>query len=384
MKAAQFSSKKKTGELVAVSGLPGITHAFLPEPLPPDWKWPVRLWPLLLEARTALASLDGTGRHLLNPELVLVPLQNREAQRSSSLEGTYTDPREQALFQLEPKYPESGDDPINANREVFNYVRALRLRGNTKNTLPISLRLIRELHRILMEGVRGSDRNPGEFRRSQNQIGRPARFVPSPATHLASLLDAFEKYLHAGATRFDPLVNAFLVHYQFEAIHPFLDGNGRVGRLLLSVLIAEWCRLSNEWLYMSAYFDHHKDEYIGRLFRISTHGEWEKWVEFCLRGVVVQANDTLGRCENLLALHQQYHDKLRRIGGSVRLSGIVDDLFKTPVASVVSVARSCKVSYPTAASDLKKLARAGIVEKINDISRIAYYCPAIFKVTYAD
>jgi Fic family protein len=315
---------------------------------------------------------------------VLRPLQNREAQRSSNLEGTYTDPAQQVLFQIDPRLPESRDDPANAYREVFNYGTALRLRLEKKDSIPVSLRLIRELHRVLMDGVRGADQNPGEFRRMQNQIGRPARFVPPPLNHLKPALDVFEKYLH-GPKMCDPLVEAFLVHYQFEAIHPFTDGNGRVGRLLLAILIAEWCNLSNQWLYMSDFFDSHKDEYIDRLFRISTEGKWEEWIRFCLTGVRAQATDTLKRCEKLVALREDYHERLRGIsGGSVRLSAIVDDLFRTPVALPARVAAKQRVSYPTARADLTKLVKAGVLEELSPGARISFYSRAIFDITYAD
>ena len=382
MKIEAFTDKK-TGQLSPVSGMPGVTHAFVPDPLPPNWAWPDSFWPLLLDAHKALAGLDGTAKHLPNPELVLRPLQNREAQRSSSLEGTVTDPQQQALFQLDPTFPESAQDPVNANREVFNYGLALRLRLDGKNPLPLSLRLIRDLHRILMEGVRGSDKNPGGFRKSQNQIGQPPRYVPPPASRLNEALDAFEKYLHIERP-YDPLVDAFLVHYQFEAIHPFLDGNGRVGRLLLAIMIAEWCGLASQWLYMSAYFEKNKDTYMDMLLRISTSGEWSEWIEFCLRGVVEQARDTQLRCERLLALHRDFHDRLRAIKGSVRLSTIVDDLFKVPVAMVSRVAREHKVTYPTARADLLRLEGAGLIKRIANYDQIAYYCPPIFDVTYAD
>lgn len=380
MKPEQFKPKAP-GELVRVSDVSGVTHAFIPDKLPPRWPWPGRLWPLLLEAHTALATLDGTGRHLPNPELVLRPLQNREAQRSSSLEGTYTDPQQQALFQIDPEYPASADDPTNAYREVFNYGRALRLRKEQREVLPLSLRLIRELHGVLMDGVRGADRNPGHFRTTQNQVGRPARFVPPPANRLPESLDAFEKYLHEDRFR-DPLVDAFLVHYQFEAIHPFIDGNGRVGRLLLAIMIAEWCGLSNQWLYMSDFFDTNKDEYIDRLFRISTHGAWTEWIEFCLKGVVIQARDTMRRCERLLDLHKDFHDRLKTVRGSVRLASIVDDLFKVPVARVTRVQTNCKVTFPTAKADLEKLAAAGIVKRLDNVRQLSYYCAPIFEITY--
>ncbi|HEV2247563.1 MAG TPA: Fic/DOC family N-terminal domain-containing protein, partial [Terriglobia bacterium] len=169
------------GKLVpVVNPRPDVSVAFLPNPLPPQWPWPDRLWNLLIDARSCLSSLDGTGKHLPNPEILLLPLQGREAQLSSQLEGTITDPQQQALFEADPTYPVSPTDPVNAFREVFNYRRALRLRLDGVNDLPLSLRLIKELHAVLMDGVRGSDKRAGEFRMIQNQIGRPARFVPPP------------------------------------------------------------------------------------------------------------------------------------------------------------------------------------------------------------
>ena len=382
MKISAFG-KRRTGILIPIHGMKETPHAFIPNPLPANWTWPIELWPLLLEAHKALANLDGTGKHLPNPSLILRPLQRREAQKSSSLEGTYTEPKQQVLFELDPTYPDSADDPVNARREVFNYARALRHRREQRDDLPISLRLIRDLHRILMDGVRGSDKSPGEFRTLQNQIGRPARFVPAPPQMLPKLLGDFEGHLHA-PHELDPLVEAFIVHYQFEAIHPFMDGNGRVGRLLLAILIEEWCSLSHQWLYMSSYFDANRDRYLDLLFRVSTKGAWTDWVEFCLHGVVETAKDTQRRCETLVELHRDFHDRLRKGAGSVRLAAIVDDLFVNPTAVVARVAEKHNVSYPTARTDLLRLHVAGILRLLDGASQIAYYCPQILNATYAD
>ncbi len=210
--------EKRTGELCAITGIEGATHAFIPAPIPVKWDWPERLWQILLEARTALAGLDGVG-NIFQIQRSLRPLQNREALRSSSLEGTYATPEQQLLFQMDPQYPRSEADPVNAQREVFNYGKALRLRFEGHENLPLSLRLIRELHNVLLEGVRGADTQPGEFRRLQVQIGRPPRFVPPPPQYLDQLLDNLEKYLHAEKS-LDPLVEAFIVHYQFEISTP--------------------------------------------------------------------------------------------------------------------------------------------------------------------
>ncbi len=361
---------------------PDVQFAFVPDPLPPKWRWPPRLWKLLLEARTSLASLDGTGKHLPNPEILLRPLQDREAQLSSKLEGTITDPHQQVLFQSDPKYPISESDPTNAFREVFNYRRALRLRLDGSNDLPLSLRLIRELHSVLLDGVRGSDHRPGEFRIIQNQIGKPARFVPPPPQYLSETLDAFGKYLHATDDEFDPLVRAFLAHYQFESIHPFGDGNGRVGRLLLSFTTSEWCKLASQWLYMSAFFERNKDQYIDLLLGVSTNANWESWIQFCLEGVIVQSADTEKRCDKLLTLYRDFHKRLK--GGSVRLAGLVDSLFETPVISLKTYTKRFAVTYPTAKSDLTKLVQLGILQPSDGMGLITFYCPAIYRVTYDD
>lgn len=381
MDAEEFT-EQMTGKLVRVpNSAPDMQVAFVPNPLPPKWDWPERLWYQLVEARTCLSSLDGVGKHLPNPEILIWPLQHREAQLSSQLEGTITNPQQQALFEADPKYPISASDPANAFREVFNYRRALRLRLDGMNTLPLSLRLIRDLHAILMDGVRGSEQQPGEFRKIQNQIGRPARFVPPPPQqYLPDTLDSFEKYLHE-TSPYDPLVRAFLAHYQFEAIHPFCDGNGRVGRLLLSLMTAEWCGLSSQWLYMSAFFEKNKKNYMDLLLGISTHGAWDLWVEFCLQGVVAQAKDTEKRCDKLLGLHRDFHSRLK--SESSRLSRLIDDLFKSPIISVTNYSKQFGVSYPTARSDLKKLEALGIVQNLG-LEPITYYCPSIYGITYED
>lgn len=292
-----------------------------------------------------------------------------------------TDPQQQVLFEVEPRYPISPSDPNNAFREVYNYRRALRLMLDGAEELPLSLRLIRKLHEILMDGVRGSDKRPGEFRTTQNQIGRPARFVPPPPQFLNETLDAYEKYLHA-KDGFDPLVKAFLVHYQFETIHPFGDGNGRVGRLLLALTIAEWCKLSSQWLYMSPFFERRKREYMDLLLGVSTHGRWDLWIQFCLEGVVAQAVDAEQRCDRLLATYRDFHCRLK--DGSVRLAAIVDDLFRAPVVTVKSVERRFEVSYPTARTDLKRLHAMGILEPLEGAGLITYFCPDIYRITTAD
>lgn len=383
MKPDDFGSDK-SGQIVPITTIQGASHAFVPDPLPPDWDWPEELWVPLMEAHKALASLDGVGRHLPNPRLMLHPLQQREAQESSRLEGTYTDPEQQMLFQLDPEFPESETDRVNAFREVFNYKRALQLRYDTEQNLPLSLRLIRRLHEVLLEGVRGSDRAPGRFRRLQNQIGRPVRYVPPPPNHMDDCLDAFEKYIHADH-EYDPLVEAFLLHYQFEAIHPFRDGNGRVGRLLLAIMIADWCDLSHQWLYMSAYFNRNRDGYIDRLFHVSTEGAWTEWIRFCLEGVAQQARDTEQRCDQLIAINGEFHRIVQEeIGGSHRLGMIVDELFVSPVVQIPHLADEYGVAYNTAKADVERLVEVEILVELSEMRQRTFLAPQVLEATFAD
>lgn len=374
----------RTGQLVPISTIDGASHAFVPDALPPDWSWPEELWPVLMDAHKALASLDGVGRHLPNPGLLLHPLQQREAQESSSLEGTHTDPEQQMLFQLDPGFPKSETDQVNAFREVYNYKRALQLRYDSDQDLPLSLRLIRRLHEVLMEGVRGADRAPGSFRRLQNQIGRPVRFVPPPPHYLNDCLDAFEKYIHADH-EYDPLVVAFLLHYQFEAIHPFRDGNGRVGRLLLAIMIADWCDLSHQWLYMSAYFNRNRDEYIDLLYHVSTDGSWTEWIKFCLNGVGEQARDTEQRCDRLIAINREFHRIVQEeIGGSHRLGMVVDELFVSPVVQIPHLADEYEVAYNTAKADVERLIEVGILIELSNMSQRTFLAPQVVSATFGD
>lgn len=357
--------------------------AFVPDPLPPHWSWPNELWPLLADAKAALARLDGIGTYLADPEMLLRSLQQREAHTSSRLEGTIARPEQVLLFELEPSDSPSESESTNAAREVFNYRYALRYLQDDSKRLPFSLRLIRHLHALLLHGVRGEARTPGEFRRQLVQIGRPARFVPPPPNELTSCLDSFEKYLHA-KEGLDPLVEAFVAHYQFEAIHPFLDGNGRIGRLLLSLCVAEWCGLSKPWLHMSAYFESNKDRYFDLLFDVSATNNWASWVTFCLEGVIVQADDAAERCRKLLDLRDKLVRKLRDAGGNTRLVTAIDQLVRNPVMRIAEHARRANVTYPTAKTDLERLAELGVLKVIAHVRPKSFVCSQMMKIIYDD
>ena len=266
------------GSLIPIAGAQP-DWAFVPHPIPRGWTLPAELVPLLVDAHQALARLDGAGRYLPGNSILLRPLQQREAIRSSALEGTFATAEELLAYGLEPKDPTSSTDPVNAWREVFNYDEALQLGESLLENLPLSSRVIRKLHATLLNGVRGTDRTPGVFRTNQVHIGSDKRFVPPPPNKIDELITDLESYMNEAVVA-DNLIQSFIAHYQFETIHPFLDGNGRVGRLLLSLMIFKKCDIQSPWLYLSPFFDKYKDEYIGCLFNVSTQGDWSAWVAF--------------------------------------------------------------------------------------------------------
>ena len=380
MDSSKFN-KNRTGELVKIY-LPEADWAFVPYPLPQSWEFPEHLWPLLAQAKESIARLDGIGRTLPNPELLLRPLQSREALRSSSLEGTYASPQELLLFELHPRTPKSQRDRANDWLEVSNYGKALRQGMTLLEEIPLSLRLIRELHRTLLNGVRGRERSPGEFRQYQVHVGASRRYIPPPPERLQECLNEFEKQMNQEDIRYDALVRCYLLHYHFEAIHPFRDGNGRVGRVLLSLMVYKWCNLSVPWLYMSAYFEQFKDEYISNLFRVSSEGRWEPWIDFCLRGTISQANDSIRRCEELRRLRDTFHKKADV--GSRRAHTIIEDLFTVPIVTVSALAKRCSVSYPTAKADVEQLAQRGILKEMEGTRPKAYYSPEILRIAYGE
>ncbi len=332
----------------------------------------------------ALGRLDGVGSRLPNPELLLSPLRSREALRSSSLEGTYATPRELLLFELEPVKPSAAGDKANAQLEVSNYSRALREGFNALQEYPFSLTIVRNLHHWLLEGVRGEDKSPGQFRETQVHIGSDRRFIPPPPTHLTQCLDELDTKLRPedpNNSVYDPLIMCYLLHYQFETIHPFRDGNGRVGRLLLALTTWKWCGISMPWLYMSPYFERYKDEYINNLFNVSAKGDWATWIEFCLRGTIVQAEDAIARSEALIMLKDEW--TLKITDANIRLVTLIDSLFTQPVLTTSMVKHLTNVSQPTAQSDIDKLVDAKVLMPIDGTKRpVIYVAPQIVDIAY--
>lgn len=359
------------GELVkTIEGL----WAFVPHPLPPTFDIGPTTVSRLSAADFALGQLRGIGQTLPNAQLLITPFLRREAVLSSRIEGTIASVDQLVLFEVEPSR-----DPENPDvGEVANYVSAMKFGLARLETLPVSLRLIRELHEKLLTGVRDQDRRPGEFRQVQNAIGqqgRPpeeARYVPPPVAQMTQALSDFEFFLHE-STELPFLIKLALVHYQFEAIHPFLDGNGRIGRLLLSLLICDQNYLTQPLLYLSGFFEKHRDRYIDALLRVSQVGDWAGWVEFFLEGVAEQSQDAVERSGSLLELREQYREKAQTARASALPLLLIDELFQVP-ALTISMARGLLDVTPVSAQrSVDRLVDLGILEEVTGQQRNRIY-----------
>lgn len=347
------------GEVVqAGEGFP----AFVPDPAPRELPLSDRSIALLDEASNRLGILAGIGRLLRNPELLISPYLRREAVLSSRIEGTQTSMSD--LYASEVEQLELIRAPD--TREVRNYLRAHQYGLKALDSLPLSLRLIRNLHKRLMSGVRGRERQPGEFRTYQNWIGAPegrvATYVGPPVPQMTERLDDLERFLHERSLR--PLIQAAVLHYQFEAIHPFADGNGRVGRLLVALFLAERGLLPQPLLYLSAYFERTRADYYGGLMRVSTHGDWERWVSYFLEGVRQQADEAIDLSDQLVALHTRYRDELQAAHVTSNALALVDLLFENPIIYTRRVQENLAVSAPTARNTIRALEEHGILREI--------------------
>jgi len=346
--------------------------AFVPHPLPPKLEWDNSLVSLISRADLALGTLSGLGETLSNPHLLIYPFIRREAVLSSRIEGTQSSFSDLLLFEA-TKVDKQGDV-----KEVQNYVRAIEYGLKRLSDLPLSLRLIRELHAILTEEVRGERATPGEFRNSQNWIGPPgcspneATFVPPPVPEMQEALDQLEKFLHAD-TVLPPLVQLALIHYQFEAIHPFLDGNGRIGRLLITLFLCQRGVLTKPLLYLSAFFERHRQEYYDRLLEVSQKGAWRQWIEFFLRAVVDQSNDAVQRSRRLLDLHQNYYQVTLEKRLPQTAERLIELIFVRPVLIARAVQGALHVTFPAAQKAINALVAEGILAEITGGKRNKIY-----------
>lgn len=353
----------------------GGVLAFVPDPMPRELALTTHEVRLLSDADYALGRLSGTSGRLVSPYLIGQPLLRREAILSSRIEGTYTTPEQLVL--LEAGATTAGQDPRATadTREVLNYVQAMKHGLELLRQIPVSLRLVRDMHAVLLDGVRGGHDRPGEFRTEQNYIGASnapiadARFVPPPVSEMLEALRAWEKELHLPTDPLPLLVRIAVSHYQFEAIHPFRDGNGRVGRLLIPLMLCARERLTEPLLYMSAYFERHRDTYLDLLLRVSTHGGWHEWIAFFLQGVNECAREGLRLADGLLALRERYHAQVRQARSSGMLAMLIDRLFKVPSITIGGARTLLGVTPATASSNLRKLEALGIVAEVTGRTR---------------
>jgi Fic family protein len=362
MRTDDFTSAAP-GSLVAIGG--GI-QAYRPAPLPPVLTLSLAESRVLSEAEHALGELSGAGSMLPNPDLLIRPFLRREAVLSSRIEGTIATIGQLALFE-EANAPESETGDV---REVFNYLAALDAGFDSiAQGYPISNWLMRQLHKQLMTNVRGSDQSPGSCRFNQKSNcvrGRGfdhASYIPPPPTDLPELLGDLERFIQQPA-EMPVLAQIALVHYQFEAIHPFMDGNGRIGRLLIALLLCQYGVLSQPLLYLSDYFERNRDEYIYRLLSVSQRGEWNEWISFFATGVAEQARDARERAKALLDLWQSYRRRIQASGHSSRTLTLVDWLFDRPTLTVTRAAQGLEVTPRAAGNLVEKLVQAGILTEI--------------------
>lgn len=337
--------------------------AFIPAPLPPEIAYDPHLVLALSRADAALSELSGLGRHIINPHLLIASYIRKEAVLSSRIEGTRAGIADLLLDDLETPDNASGSADL---REVQNYVTALEYGINRLNSLPLSLRLVREIHARLMEGVRGGNATPGEFRRSQNWIGpagstlADAPYVPPPPDEMMACLAKWELFLQDRGS-FPELIQCTLLHEQFEAIHPFLDGNGRVGRLLIALFLIERGRLSQPLLYLSAYIEAHRQEYYDLLRRVRTHGDWNSWLRYFLRGVEATSKQAVRQAGALMDLREQLHIEIR---SKPKAAALIDSLFTNPYITVSRASELLNVSLPTARQVVKALEEVGVLQEV--------------------
>jgi cell filamentation protein, protein adenylyltransferase len=367
-------SESSPGELVEVSGPSGRYWAFVPRPLPRRLEIPFECMTRLSEASTALGELKGVGRMLPNPNLLIGSFLRREAVSSSRIEGIKTSFQQLLLFEMETSEADTDSDP----QEVFNYVNALRYGLERLKTLPVSLRLIREMHERLMRGVRGEDAKPGEFRDRQNMIARSgespaqARFVPPPVPQMRGALDDLEQFI-AYPPGNPILIDLALIHYQFETIHPFLDGNGRMGRLMISLLLCERGCLTTPLLYLSSYFERHKDLYVDHLLSVSRSGDWTPWLEFFLKGVSVQSRVAIEKAGEILDLWKEYRETTQSKFKSANILRLVDEIFVRPAISIRQAAEVGGVTFNAALRQIEWLEGEGVLREVTGRSKNRVY-----------
>jgi Fic family protein len=365
--------RSTTGRVVPTIG---GQWAFVPNDLPPILDMNDFVAPLV-EATQLLGELNGVFKTLPDPYILIRPLQTKEALTSSSMEGTYTTIDELMLAEAGYDHAKQSAD----TREVLNYSSALKNAILSLSDIPLSLRTITTSHEDLLNGVskaRGAMIRPGELKAHQNWIGartiENARFIPPPPGEAREALYALEKYIQRdGREKTPPLIEAALIHYQFETIHPFPDGNGRVGRILIPLYLFERKTIRHPVLYISPWLEKHKDEYIDRMFSVSKDGDWSGWIEFFLNAVSETCKATIQTADHLFSMRERYRKTLQARGRSALLLSMVDHIFHRPVFSIPQMADFLGVTYRAAQSNIDVLENAGIIEHLHATAHPKFY-----------
>ncbi|WP_284447228.1 Fic family protein [Fluviibacter phosphoraccumulans] len=340
---------------------------YAPTTLPPPGIDIARLVTLVGEANAALARYDGLLHGMVNPAIMLSPLTNQEAVLSSRIEGTQATVEEVLEHEAGQEYDAHKQADI---QEILNYRHALTLAADTLRERPLGLGLVKALHKTLMDSVRGQDKEPGEFRKTQNWIGpygctrETATFVPPNPLQLPGHLEAWERYLESDDV--DPLLQTAIVHAQFEILHPFKDGNGRIGRLLIPLFLYSKGRLSTPMFYLSAYLEASRPEYYARLAAITRDNDWTGWTAFFLRAIAEQAKTNIVRVQAILALYERMKTQVRDITRSQHSAQIVDALFERPIFRIGDFATRAHIPKPTAHPLLKQLQEVGLLKQLRE------------------
>ena len=366
--------KERAGKFVIQ---PAGYRAFVPKPLPPSpaIRYDEEIQSLLSKADRSLARLDGITTVLPNPDLFIAMYVKKEALLSSQIEGTQASLEGVLEFEAD-LIPKESLDEI---KEVIHYVKALNYGMGRLKELPMSLRLIKEIHKILLEETRGAHRNPGQFRRSQNWIGPPgfplsdAIFVPPPPDQVMPAMGELEKFLHQ-ESNIPPLVKIGLIHAQFETIHPFLDGNGRIGRLLITFYLFWKEILSKPLLYLSFYLKKKRPEYYDLLMKVRIDGAWEEWITFFLKGISETSEEAAKSAREIIQLKEKLMAELYKSSiASIYAVRLIDLLFEIPLISTKEIIDKLKISKETANELVKKFEKIGILKEITGKQRYKKY-----------
>lgn len=349
--------------------------AFVPNPLPPKIEIGSELLTVLGEAERAMGELKGLGATISNPAVFINPILRLEAVLSSRIEGTRASLEDLFIYEgTQLSFFETAGDV----REVHNYILTLEYGIKRITSLPVSNRLIKEMHAMLLNNARADIWTPGEFRTKQNWIGYPgstletAAFVPPPQGELLACLGDLEKFIHQ-PSNLPALVRQGMTHYQFEAIHPFADGNGRIGRLLTSLLTLDWNIQSQPLFHISHFFESHRQEYYDRLLAVSQKGDWAGWLEFFLRGVRDTCAGTLIRIQNLRVVHSDLLGRAQSERNAARLADALTMIFSKPIISTAEMSSSLEIPFKSAQRIIDRLIKLGILREITGRARNRFY-----------